>query len=90
MNKVYKKYTALTEFELNSFKYFIHEFKYYVIKSIIVTAPLKRTFGTILIYTSTSCLQKTFKFFYCLRSFLVRLRNWNENIMGMSYAEIFL
>ena len=69
MNKVYKKYTALTEFELNSFKYFIHEFKYYAIKSIIVTATLKRTFGTILIYTSTSCLQKTFKFFYCLRSF---------------------
>ena len=78
MNKVYKEYTALIEFELNSFKYFIHEFKYYVIKSII------------LIYTSTSCLQKTFKFFYCLRSFLVRLRNWNENILGMSYAEIFL
>ena len=78
MNKVYKEYTALIEFELNSFKYFIHEFKYYVIKSII------------LIYTSTSCLQKTFKFFYCLRSFFVRLRNWNENILGMSYAEIFL
>ena len=62
MNKVYKKYTTLIDFELNSFKYFIHDFKYYVIKSLIVTATLKRTFETILIYTSRHVYKKLSSF----------------------------